>query len=69
MINKAALTFVITILFAFTGCIDNLTGSNSNDFWGDDCLDESSDCPEGPAPAFVLVDQNNTAVNLSQFER
>ena len=68
MINKAALTFVITILFAFTGCIDNLTGSNSNEFWGDDCLDESSDCPENPAPAFVLVDQNNTAVNLSQFE-
>ena len=68
MINKAALTFVITILFAFTGCIDNLKGSDPNAFWGDDCSDESSDCPEGPAPAFVLVDQNNTAVNLSQFE-
>ena len=68
MINKAALTFVITILFAFTGCIDNLTGSDPNDFWGDDCSDESSDCPEGLAPAFVLVDQNNNAVNLSQFE-
>ena len=68
MINKAVLTFVITILFAFTGCLDNLNGSDPNDFWGDDCSDDSSDCPENPAPAFILVDQNNTVVNLSQFE-
>ncbi|MDC0526946.1 hypothetical protein OAO35_03245, partial [Euryarchaeota archaeon] len=66
MENKSALTFIITVLFAFTGCLDNLNSSNPNDFWGDDCSNESSDCPESPAP-FVLVDQNNTAVNLSQF--
>ena len=68
MTNKGVLTFLITVLFAFTGCLDNLTSSDPNDFWGDDCLDESSDCPENPVPNFILVDQNNTAVNLSQYE-
>ena len=68
MNNKSTLTFVITILFAFTGCLDNLNGSDSNDFWGDDCLDDSSDCPGNPALNFILVDQNNNTVNLSQFE-
>ena len=68
MNNKSTLTFVITVLFAFTGCLDNLNGSDSNDFWGDDCLDDSSDCPENPALNFILVDQNNNTVNLSQFE-
>ena len=68
MTNKGVLTFLITVLFAFTGCLDNLTSSYPNDFWGNDCLDESSDCPENPVPNFILVDQNNTAVNLSQYE-
>ena len=68
MTNKGVLTFLITVLFAFTGCLDNFKDVDSNDFWGDDCLDESSDCPENPAPEFILVDQNNTVVNLSQFE-
>ena len=68
MTNKGVLTFLITVLFAFTGCLDNFTSSDPNDFWGDDCLDESSDCPENPVPNFILVDQNNTAVNLSHYE-
>ena len=67
MENKSTLTITIAVLFVLTGCLDNFTGPDPNDFWGDDCSNESSDCPESPAP-FVLVDQNNTAVNLSQFE-
>jgi cytochrome oxidase Cu insertion factor (SCO1/SenC/PrrC family) len=68
MDNRSSLTIIIAVLFVLTGCLDNLTGSDPNDFWGDDCSDEASDCPESPAPNFILIDQNNTAVNLSQFE-
>jgi len=68
MENKSTLTIAIAVLFVLTGCLDNFTGPDPNDFWGDDCSDEASDCPESPAPNFILVDQNNTAVNLSQFE-
>ena len=51
-----------------SGCLDSLTNSNSDDFWGENCADDESGCPENPAPAFVLINQNNEVVNLSQFE-
>lgn len=62
-----SLTVLITTLFFMSGCLDSLDNSDSG-FWGDDCEDEKSDCPENPAPAFVLINQNSEVVNLSQFE-
>ena len=62
-----SLTVLVTTLFLMSGCLDSLDNSDSG-FWGDDCEDEKSDCPETPAPAFVLINQNNEVVNLSQFE-
>ena len=62
------LTLLLTALFLMSGCLDSLDNSNSSDFWGNDCAEDESDCPENPAPAFVLINQNNEVVNLSQFE-
>ena len=62
------LTLLLTALFLMSGCLDSLNDSDSSNFWGDDCSDDKSDCPENPAPAFVLINQNNEVVNLSQFE-
>ncbi len=62
------LTLIVTILFLSSGCLDSLDDSKSGGFWGGDCSEESSDCPDNPAPAFVLIDQHGETVNLSQFE-
>ena len=63
-----SLAVIVTILFASSGCLDSLDDSLSGGFWGDDCSKDTSDCPENPAPAFVLIDQHDETVNLSQFE-
>ena len=68
MKSSIPLTLLITTLFLTSGCLDSLNDSDSSDFWGDDCAEDKSDCPENPAPAFVLINQNNEVVNLSQFE-
>ena len=62
------LTLLLTALFLMSGCLDSLDNSNSSGFWGDDCTENESDCPENPAPSFVLINQNNEVVNLSQLE-
>ena len=62
------LTIIVTLLFLSSGCLDSLDDSLSGGFWGDDCSKDISDCPENPAPAFVLIDQHGETVNLSQFE-
>ena len=62
------LTIIVTLLFLSSGCLDSLDDSLSGGFWGDDCSKDTSDCPENPAPAFVLIDQHGETVNLSQFE-
>ena len=61
------LAVVVTIIFLSSGCLDSLD-SNSSGFWGDDCNETLSDCPDNPAPPFVLLDQNGNTVNLTQFE-
>ena len=68
MKSSIPLTLLITTLFLMSGCLDSLNDSDSSNFWGDDCSDDKSDCPENPAPAFVLINQKNEVVNLSQFE-
>ncbi len=68
MYFKSQLVVIVTFLFLSTGCLDSLDDSMSGGFWGDDCSEEVSDCPENPAPAFVLIDQHGETVNLSQFE-
>jgi len=64
---QAHLAVIVTILFLFSGCLDSL-GPRPSGFWGDDCDEELSDCPDNPAPAFVLLDQHGDTVNLTQFE-
>ena len=61
------LAVIVTMFFLSSGCLDSLD-SNSSGFWGDDCDEELSDCPDNPAPAFVLLDQYGETVNLTQFE-
>ena len=68
MKSSIPLTLLVTTLFVMSGCLDSLDNSNSGDFWGDDCAEDKSDCPENPAPSFVLINQHNEVVNLSQFE-
>ena len=61
------LAVIVTMFFLSSGCLDSLD-SNSSGFWGDDCDEGLSDCPDNPAPAFVLLDQYGDTVNLTQFE-
>ena len=64
------LVFLLAFSFITTGCLENLGSENDSDsFWGDDCTVVSDEiCKSGPAPGFVLVDQNNKSVNMSEFE-
>ena len=65
---QSQLAVITVMLFFSSGCLDSLDNSMSGGFWGDDCSEDQSDCPDNPAPAFILIDQHGETVNLSQFE-
>jgi len=65
---QSQLAVLTIMLFFSSGCLDSLENSMSGGFWGDDCSEDQSDCPDNPAPAFILIDQHGETVNLSQFE-